>query len=182
MGNWVPMKGVAPIYAPDQYCDPKRQTRQQTCFIVLMPHVLQLRDSAQGPRRLESLVSGSFALAVGREGPHEQRLIHLDAAVVTDKPELAKAIHKKSDVRPCGADHLRQRFLRNGGYEGVPFSRLSELGHQKENPRQTLFAGIEELIDEIGLGPHTAGQQKLEKRSAKAVSSCITRTISFRVI
>ena len=28
----------------------------------------------------------------------EQGLIHLDAAVVTDKPEIAKAIHKKSDV------------------------------------------------------------------------------------
>ena len=93
----------------------------------------------------------------------EQRLIHLDAAVVTDKPELAKAIHKKSDVRPCGADHLRQRFLRDGGDEGVPFSRLAKFGHQKENPRQALFAGIEELIDEIGLGAHTAGQQKFEK-------------------
>src|ERR1035438_6100253 len=37
----------------------------------------------------------------------EQRLMHLDAAVVGDEAELAKAIHEKADTGPCGADHLR---------------------------------------------------------------------------
>ena len=50
-----------------------------------------------------------------------------------------------------------------GGNEGFRFARLAEFRHQQENPRQALFAGVEELIDKIGLGSHAAGQQKLEE-------------------
>jgi hypothetical protein len=34
----------------------------------------------------------------------------------------------------------------------------------QKNPRQPFFAGVEELIDKIGLGAHAAGQQKLQKQ------------------
>jgi DNA topoisomerase I len=93
----------------------------------------------------------------------EQRLIHLDAAVVIDKAQLAKAIHKEADTGPRGADHLRQGFLGNGRNEGFRFTRLAEFRHQQENPRQALFAGVEKLIDKIGLGSHAAGQQESQK-------------------
>jgi hypothetical protein len=93
----------------------------------------------------------------------EQRLIYLDAAVVTDKTELAKAVHKEADMRPSGANHIRKRFLRNGRNEGFPFAGLAEFRHQQENPRQAFFAGVEKLVDEVGLGSHAAGQQELEK-------------------
>jgi hypothetical protein len=73
----------------------------------------------------------------------EQRLVYLDAAVVIDKAELAKAIHEEADAGPRSADHLCQGFLRNGRDESFPFSRLAKLRHQQENPRQTLFAGVE---------------------------------------
>src|SRR5271166_2039782 len=82
----------------------------------------------------------------------EQRLMYLDSAVVTYKSQLAKAIHKEADAGPGGADHLRQCFLSDGWNKGFRFTRFAELGHQQQNPRQTLFTGIEELIDKIGLG------------------------------
>ena len=34
---------------------------------------------------------------------------------------------------------------------------LPNLSHQEENSRQTLFTGIEKLIDKVELGSHTAG-------------------------
>jgi hypothetical protein len=36
-------------------------------------------------------------------------------------------------------------------------SRLADFGHQEGNSRQTLFTGIEKLIDKVSLGSHTAG-------------------------
>jgi hypothetical protein len=41
----------------------------------------------------------------------KQRLIHLDATVVIDKSQFAKAIHKKAHAGARGADHFRQRLL-----------------------------------------------------------------------
>jgi hypothetical protein len=38
---------------------------------------------------------------------------------------------------------------------------LAKFRHQQQNPRQTLFAGVEQLIHKIGLDAHAAGQQKL---------------------
>jgi len=94
--------------------------------------------------------------------------MYLDAAVVADKPELAKAIHKEAHTGAGGADHIRQRFLSNRRNEGFRFARLAEFRHQEENPRQTLFAGVEELVDKVGLGSHAAGQKELEKQ----ISEC----------
>ena len=91
----------------------------------------------------------------------EQRLVNPDAAVVLNKAELAKAIHEEADAGPGGADHFRQGFLRDLRNQRFRFSRLAKFRHQQENSRQTLFAGVEKLIDKISLGSHTAGQQKL---------------------
>jgi hypothetical protein len=41
-------------------------------------------------------------------------------------------------------------------------SRLTKFGHQQENSRQTPFAGVEKLIDKIGLGSHAPGQQEFQ--------------------
>src|ERR1039458_1226418 len=95
--------------------------------------------------------------------------MHLDAAVVIDKAEPAKAVHKEADAGSCGANHLRQGFLRNGRNEGFRFTQLAKIRHQQENSRQTLFAGVEELVDKIGLGAHAAGQQKRQKQVGKGM-------------
>ena len=80
-----------------------------------------------------------------------------DAAVVFNKAELAKAIHEEADAGPGGSDHFRQSFLRDLWDQRFRFSRLAKLRQQQENSRQTLFAGVEKLIDKIGLGSHASG-------------------------
>jgi len=64
------------------------------------------------------------------ENDVEQRLMNLDAAVVRNKAELAKAIHEEADPRPSGADHLRQRFLRDRRNQCFSFTRLAKLRQQ----------------------------------------------------
>jgi hypothetical protein len=80
-----------------------------------------------------------------------------DATVVFNKAELAKAIHEEAHARPGGADHFGQSFLRDLRDQRFRFSRLAKLRQQQEDPRQTLFAGVEKLIDKIGLGSHATG-------------------------
>ena len=82
-----------------------------------------------------------------------------DAAVVIDKAELAKTIHEEADAGAGGADHLCQSFLRDGGNQVFRFSRLAKFGKEQENSRQTPFAGVEKLSDQIGLGSYTPRQQ-----------------------
>jgi len=89
--------------------------------------------------------------------------MHLDAAVVIDQTEFAEAIHKKADARSSGADHFCQGLLGNERNELFRFAGLAKFRHQQENPRQTFFAGVEELIDKIGLDPHAARQKELKK-------------------
>ena len=42
-------------------------------------------------------------------------------------------------------------------------ARLAEFRHQQQNSRQALFAGVEELIDQVGLNAHAALQQELQE-------------------
>ncbi len=99
----------------------------------------------------------------------EQRLVHLDAAVVINKAELAKAVHKEANTGSCGADHVGQGFLRNGGNVGFWFSRFAEFRHQEKNSRQALFAGVEELIYKIRLRTHAAAQQKRQEQVGESM-------------
>jgi hypothetical protein len=49
--------------------------------------------------------------------------MNLNAAVIDDQAELAKAVHKETDTGSCGANHLRQGFLRNGRVYGLVAER-----------------------------------------------------------
>ena len=40
-------------------------------------------------------------------------------------------------------------------------SFFAKLRHQQQYPRQTLFAGVEELVDKVGLDAHAASKKKL---------------------
>ena len=92
----------------------------------------------------------------------DQRLVDADAAVVLDEAELAKAIHEEADAGAGGADHLRQSFLGDGRNEGFRLTRLAKFGHQEKDSCQALLAGVEELIDQIGLGAHAPAQQEFQ--------------------
>jgi len=98
----------------------------------------------------------------------EQGLVDPDAAVVFNEAQLAEPVHEKAHARAGSADHLREGFLRDLGNQYVLLARLAEFRHQQKDARQTLFAGIEELIDEICLGTHAALQEKLQKQVGEA--------------
>jgi hypothetical protein len=65
----------------------------------------------------------------------QQGLVNVDAAVVFDKPHLAKAIHEKADAGAGGADHLRQGFLGNLRNQRLWLARLAELGPELKKVR-----------------------------------------------
>ena len=80
------------------------------------------------------------------------------------KPSLRKRFMKKltrDRVVPIISARVSCEIC---GIERFRLTGLAEFRHQQENPRQTLFAGVEKLIDKIGLGAHAAGQQKLQKQ------------------
>src|ERR1035441_7529870 len=91
-----------------------------------------------------------------KEHCFEKRFVNLDAAVVVNESESAKAVHEEANARTGSADHLRQGLLGDGRNELCRFSRLAVIGHQKEEPCEALFAGVEELINKICLGSHAA--------------------------
>ena len=90
----------------------------------------------------------------------EQGLVDADAAVVFDHAELAEAVHEEADAGAGGADHFSESGLGDGRDEGFGFTGDAEFGHEEEDSGEAFFAGIEELIDEIGLGAHAAGEQE----------------------
>ncbi len=70
-------------------------------------------------------------------------------AVVIDKTQLPELVHEMADPRPGGAHHLRQVFLIDSGKDTLGAAFLAEMSQQQEDPRQTLLAGVEKLVDEI---------------------------------
>ncbi len=49
------------------------------------------------------------------------------------------------------------------------FTGFSELRQQEKDSRQPLFTGVEELVDQVSLSPHTAGEEKLEEQIGECV-------------
>src|ERR1043166_9857976 len=80
-------------------------------------------------------------------------------SIVLDEAELAKLVPEHADARPRGPDHLRERLLANLRYDGLGLTLLAEVRHQKEHSRQTLLAGVEELVDQVLLDPGVPRQQ-----------------------
>src|ERR1017187_7175638 len=112
----------------------------------------------------------------------QQGFMYPDAPVVFNEAKIAKAIHEETDSGPCCADHSREGLLRNLGNECFRTAIIAEFAHEQKNPGQTLFTGVEELIDQIGLKTHAASKRNFMKRSENSCSSCTTRIISSRVI
>lgn len=107
------------------------------------------------------------------EDDGEQRTMHLEAAFfsacVMNESQFSKAVHKKADSGPSGADHFRQGLLadlRNYGFRYAFFAKLSE---HEEDACQTLFAGIEQLVDQILFVAYIAGQQMGHEHIGKVV-------------
>ena len=74
---------------------------------------------------------------------------------------------KKFTPRTGGADHLRQRFLADLGYDRLGSPLFAEVRQQQQRPGKTLLAGIEQLIDEVGLDLDGARQHMQQEQVRK---------------
>ena len=90
--------------------------------------------------------------------------MYSDTTVVGDEAEFPKAIHEETDARPGGPNHLCQSFLGDLRDHTFRFAGLPKFRHQEKNSRQTLFTGVEKLVDQIRLRTHAAGEEKLEEQ------------------
>ena len=70
-------------------------------------------------------------------------------SVIFDEAQFAEFVHEKADARSGRADHLRQRFLTELSHDRLRPAFLAEICKQKEKSGETLFARIEQLIDQV---------------------------------
>ena len=70
-------------------------------------------------------------------------------AIIVNEAQLSEPVHEKTDPRPGCTDHLCEGLLTDlRDYRlGHPF--LAETSKQEQKPSQSLFAGIEELVNQI---------------------------------
>jgi hypothetical protein len=80
-------------------------------------------------------------------------------SVVIDEPELAELVHKKAHARARRADYLRERLMANLPNDRLVYSLFTEVRHEEEHPRQSLFTRVEELVDQVLLDPYVPGQE-----------------------
>src|ERR1700724_3483765 len=86
----------------------------------------------------------------------EKRAVDLDSclevAVVLDEPQFLELIHEEVDARARGTDHLRQRLLRDLRRHLLRLVLFAMARQQQQGAGQSLFAGVEELVDQVLLG------------------------------
>src|SRR5580704_2993139 len=90
-----------------------------------------------------------------------------ELASIVNEAQLAEPIHEEADSRAGSADDLCQCLLADLRNHWLRFALFPEVGQQKQHPRQSLFAGIEELVDQIFLDPNVARQQMVEEHFGK---------------
>jgi hypothetical protein len=69
------------------------------------------------------------------------------ASVIVDEAQFPESVHEKADPRPGCTDHLRQGFLAHLGDYSLGHAFLAEVSEQQQEPSQSFFAGIKELVD-----------------------------------
>jgi hypothetical protein len=62
---------------------------------------------------------------------------------------VLEPVHEKADPRPGRAYHLPERLLTDLGNYSLGNTFLTKMSKQEQNPSQSLFAGIEKLVDQI---------------------------------
>jgi hypothetical protein len=73
----------------------------------------------------------------------EKGFVDVDATVVIDKAQLAKAIHEEADPGSSRSNHVGKGLLRDFWNSHQWLARPPEFRHQQEDSCQSLFAGIE---------------------------------------
>ena len=80
-----------------------------------------------------------------------------------NEAELVEMFHEDADAGPRCTDHLGQAFFCDLWNQPLELIRLAELCHQQQYPRQAIFAGVEELVEKVGLGLPGANEEIINK-------------------
>src|SRR4030081_1675627 len=75
--------------------------------------------------------------------------VDLQPTVVVDETQLPEAVQEEIHSGAGGADHLCQSRLTDLGNDSLWLSLLAEVSQQEKDPRSSLFARIEKLVDQI---------------------------------
>ena len=84
----------------------------------------------------------------------------MQAAVVFDEAEFAEFVHEEIDAGASGADHFGEHFLGNFGQDALELVFFAVAREEQEGAGETLFAGVEELIDEILFDADISGEHE----------------------
>ena len=71
---------------------------------------------------------------------HVQSAIPARPTFVINEPQPAERIHKETDARPGGADHLGQRSLTDLGNDHLRLALRPQMGQPQQRPRRLLLA------------------------------------------
>ena len=91
----------------------------------------------------------------------------MQAAVVLDETQLPELVHEEIYAGSGSADHFREHFLRDFGKNPLEFVFLAIAREKQQRTRQTLFAGIEELIDQVLLDSDIPREHECDKAVGK---------------
>jgi hypothetical protein len=86
-------------------------------------------------------------------------VVDLQTAVVFDVAELLELLHEEVDARPRGADHFRERLLREQRPHTIRRAWLAVMRQQEQRASQPLLTGIEQLIDHVLLDANVSSQR-----------------------
>src|SRR4029077_5484393 len=101
----------------------------------------------------------------------QQGIVDVDLAVVFDEAQFSELVHEKIDPRACGTDHLRQHLLRYFKKHLLRLARRAIAREQQQSARQTLLAGVKELVDQVFLDSKVPCQHVGDEAVRKLVFS-----------
>jgi hypothetical protein len=85
--------------------------------------------------------------------------VDLQPAIVVNESQFPEPVHEEAHPRAGCADHFGQHLLTDLGDYHLGFAFLAKTSEQQEDAGQPLFAGIEELIDQVFFVADVPGQQ-----------------------
>ena len=77
----------------------------------------------------------------------QERAVNHEAAIVFDESEPAELVHEEIDATSRGSNQFSEGLLRDGGDGGIGPPIFSILGQEEQGAGQTLFRGIEQLVN-----------------------------------
>src|ERR1035438_2065065 len=103
----------------------------------------------------------------------KQRAVDLQpafrAAGVIHKTQFPEPVHEKAHPRTSGPNHLGQSLLADFGDHSLGHTFLAKMSEQKKDSSQPLFAGVEQLVDQIFFIADIARQQIRHEQIGKRV-------------